>query len=355
VTNNEKMFQKEIIIVCNTMQGEGWTEEEIVEGMDNVKTLETQISEKGINVTTYIVSTSGELEKYLKKHDPSKTIIFNWCEELDGVKNSFHLAPLLYEKTGFVYTGSDPENLQFTLDKVKVKKTLIKEKLSTPAYNVYSSLNEEINHWDIFPALVKPALEHSSYGITRESVVDNPEQLKKQVRKIIETFNGPAYIEDFIDGTEYNIAVWGNENLEVLPLRAIDYKYFEDYHDRVCNYDSKWVTDSDAFKNTQPYFVNDLDLKLKKTLEKLVIKTVRALNCKDYARVDIRMRDGIPYILDVNSNPDITENGGFVQSAIKTGMNYGEVVIRLCDLALDRVESYQYTSVKSDSNYYNSN
>ncbi|HLB51888.1 hypothetical protein A3F07_01955 [candidate division WWE3 bacterium RIFCSPHIGHO2_12_FULL_38_15] len=349
------MTNKEIIIICNTMEGEGWTEEETKDGLDNVNTLEKQISEKGINVTTYFVSTSKELERYLKKHDPANTVVFNWCEELDGMKNSFHLAPQLLEKIGFVYTGNDPENLQFTLDKIKVKNTLIKEKLSTPAYNVYTSLDEKINHWNVFPALVKPALEHSSYGITKESVVDNHEQLEMQVKKVIETFNGPAYVEDFIDGTEFNIAVWGNDNLEILPIRAIDYKEFEDYHDRLCNYDSKWILDSDAYKKTQPYFVRDLDLKLKKNLEKLVIRTYRVLNCKDYARIDIRMRDGNPYILDVNSNPDITENGGFAQSAMDTGVNYGGVIIKLCEIALDRVESYQYTSIKTNPLYYNSN
>ena len=355
MNNNDKMFQKEIVILCNTMQGEGWTQEEVDEGFNNIKTLETQILEKGINATTYFVSTSKELEKVLRKYDPAKTVIFNWCEELDGVNNSFHLAPQLLEKNGFAYTGSDTENLQFTLDKVKVKKTLIKEKLSTPAYNVYTSLTEEINHWNIFPALVKPALEHCSFGITRDSVVDNPEQLKKQVVKIMETYKGPAYVEDFIDGTEYNIAIWGNEDLEILPLRAIDYKDFEDYHDRLCNFDSKWLTNSDAYKKTQPYFVNNLDSKFKRTLESLAIKTYKALNCKDYARVDIRTREGIPYVLDVNSNPDITENGGFVQSAMEMGINYGEVIIKLCEIALERVEAYQYSSIKSSTTYYNSN
>jgi D-alanine-D-alanine ligase len=65
-------------------------------------------------------------------------------------------------------------------------------------------------------------------------------------------------------------------------------------------------------------------------------RAFRELRIRDYGRVDLRVRDGIPYVVDVNSNPDITMEGGFARSARTAGYDYGQMIARILELASAR-------------------
>ncbi|MBI4769540.1 MAG: D-alanine--D-alanine ligase, partial [Chloroflexi bacterium] len=58
---------------------------------------------------------------------------------------------------------------------------------------------------------------------------------------------------------------------------------------------------------------------------------------RDYGRIDLRVRGGRPYVLDVNSNPDITMEGGFARSARAAGYDYGQTLVRILDMAAGRM------------------
>jgi len=323
--------RKLVILYTNPDVLEG---EELKEITDSVKLMKKEIEAHG--VVPVFVPVVDSVEDAIKNFDPKTTLIFNWCEQFKDIPNSFQMIPPPLDKTGFIYTGADAFHLELTQDKAKTKEVLVKNGVSTPVSKVYRRGGAVLNGWSIFPAFVKPAAEHSSYGITTESIVDNAEQLHKQVKIILETYPGGAMVEDFIDGPEYNVAIWGNGKLEALPISAIDYSVFNDYHDRLCNYDAKWVPGSKHYQNINPVCPPDIDLELQSAIEKEAMKAYKALGCRDYGRIDIRVRGRVPYVLDVNTNPDVSIEGGFMRSTKTAGYDYGEAILKICKIALGR-------------------
>ena len=100
----------------------------------------------------------------LAGYDPNDYLIFNWCEELPGIPEAAHWSPKLWRNYGFTYTGADSQALAFSQDKPKVKERLHKDGIPTPRWKIFTDAAS--NGWNTFPAIVKPAFEHCSIGIS---------------------------------------------------------------------------------------------------------------------------------------------------------------------------------------------
>ena len=326
--------KKKILLIYTEM--DDWTEEDKLLSKLSVDELVADLKiagYKNISVKRVI----DPIEKCFAEFDPKETVIFNWTESYGNDGTDYWTIPEHLEKMGFVFTGCDAKCLRETIDKVRVKRIMLEKGVLTPKTKIYESL--EPNGWTTFPALVKPAMEHCSTGITRDAVVDNEEQLHRRVEYILEMY-GPhgVIVEDFIEGNEYNVAVWGNKKPEALPIGMIDYSGFDDYHDRICSFDAKWREGSKEYVGTEVVCPAPLSSLMKKKLENLAISAYKLFGLRDYARIDIRVRDNIPYILDVNSNPDITTSGGLVRSIRRAGYTYGEGVAKILGMALSRMK-----------------
>lgn len=154
---------------------------------------------------------------------------------------------------------------------------------------------------------------------------------------VLVTWHQPALVEDFIDGPEFNVSLWGNGRLSVLPLAMIDFGGFSDYHERIVSYDAKWDPNTEAFRMSPVICPAPIDAELKARIEKTAKDAYRVMRLRDYGRIDIRVRDGIPYVLDVNSNPDITLEGGFSRSARTAGYDYAQTISRILQFASKRM------------------
>ena len=103
----------------------------------------------------------------------------------------------------------------------------------------------------MFPAIVKPMNEHCSMGITQDSVVINQAELTKRISFVLDQYSQPALVEDFIDGREFHVSIWGNETLTVLPVAEMDFSFFGDAKDRLCNFDAKFIPGSEHYEKIE--------------------------------------------------------------------------------------------------------
>jgi len=265
----------------------------------------------------------GDIAGRLEAFDPSGHIIFNWCESVPGVEHSEWLVAQKLEMLGYTFTGAGSEALALAQDKFRVKVLLDQAGISTPDWRMFRA--GESVRWDRFPAIIKPVNEHCSAGITRDSVVLNEADLVRRVPLILEQYRQPAIVEDFIDGREFHVSVWGNEELTVLPVAEMDFSFFGDVQDRLCTYESKFVPGSGHYEKIETRLPAPLSPPEQAALEKVCCDAYRALGCRDYARMDIRLRDSIFYVLDVNPNADISHDASMACAAEEAGLSYGQM------------------------------
>ncbi len=272
-----------------------------------------------------------DLLEILSGYDPGEWVVFNLLEGLGNRPDLEPEAAAILEGLGYRYTGSSPETLALCLDKPGTKGVLESYAIPTPAYQVCHDGSIEVSI--PLPAIVKPVAEDASLGIDDGAVVTTYEQLRKRVGYILDTYREPALVEEFIDGREFNIALWGKGRPECLPLAEIDYSGIAEPLRRICSYAAKWEPEGDEYRLTPVICPARVDARLAERIRSVAIAAYEALGCQGYARVDMRVRDGWPYVLEVNPNPDISPDAGFARAAQAAGCSYLEMVERILHLA----------------------
>lgn len=278
------------------------------------------------------------LTALLSRYPSEEFIIFNQCESIPGVPYSEHAVTRIIESLGFAYTGSPSDVLLLTGDKAETKKILEACGLPTPEWRVYDE--PVAGDWDIFPAIVKTAREHCSLSLSPESVVLNSRELESRIHYILKHYNQPALVEDFIDGREFHVPIWGNGEISMLPVVEMDFSAFHDMHDRLCTYDSKFIPESRHYNVIESLLPSPLSADDLKMLERVCFETYRAIGCRDYARLDVRKRAGQFFVLDVNPNADLDMEASIACSAGYLGVSYHEMMSFLVRLAARRHPLY---------------
>jgi D-alanine-D-alanine ligase len=322
---------KDIVILFDYL--EKFSPEDIVEMNEDLNLLKHHIENHGFKV--HFASVKNSVSEALADFDPDKVVVFNWCEQIGDNKKSFHLVPYELDKLGFYYTGCDGPCIELTTDKIATKEVLVKGKVPTPISKVYKKMGKHLNGWHNFPSIVKPQAEHSSTGITRDSIIHNTEELIERVNYVIKNYGGGALVEEFIDGPEYFVAIYGYDNPQTLPIIQLDYSEIKNHEDRIYSYNAKWEKDAPEY-NLIKAVVPDLDASVSESLQKAALAAYKKTGCSGYARIDMRYKDGISYVLDVNSNPDMTTLSEVIMAANHIGLSYGELVLKLCDMAMQR-------------------
>lgn len=264
-------------------------------------------------------------------------LVFNLCEGFWGNSRlELHVAAL-FDLLGMAYTGAAPLCLGLTQDKVRTKDLLLRHGLPTPKYVLVKMGEHFPKTRDLaYPLIVKPRFEDASLGITGDSIVENERALKKRISYVHDTYRQGALVEEFIEGREFNAAVIGNGPFETLPISEI--RFQPGLARSIVSYDGKWLEDSPEYVATQPVCPAPLKAKEEILVKDVALRAYKILECRDYARVDIRMREGIPYILEVNANPDISPGAGLARAARAGGLPYLRLVERIVAMALKRKE-----------------
>jgi len=280
------------------------------------------------------VKFSPGITDYLK--ESGIDILFNICEGFRNDNLGEAYAAAMFEQSGIPFTGSDFFTLALCMDKARVKELLHCHGLPTPEYQIFRSHHERLSDKLQFPLIVKPLHEDGSIGIYADSVVDSEEELRKAVNKIITVYGQPALVEEYIEGRELNVSIIGNPpNLELLPISEIIFETPPGIP-RIVSYEAKWVRDSIQYQKTPGRCPAELDPELLEIIRSICKKTYVITGCRDYARVDLRLRGETPFIIEVNPNPAKYVDSGFVRSAEAAGLTYRDLCFTIIKKTMER-------------------
>jgi D-alanine-D-alanine ligase len=233
------------------------------------------------------------------------------------------------------FTGSPARTLTLAHAKQLTKRILLGAGLPTPDFFVVERLPVPRRTSD-WPVIVKPAQQDASVGLDQESVVTNQKQLERRVAYVLEEYGPPVLVEEFIGGRELNVALIEDPELRTLPPSEILFQQGPG-HWPILTYAGKWRTDSPEFIQTPPNCPADISPRLARRAAKLAQEAYRLLGCRDYARVDFRVRpSGQPTILEVNPNPDISDEAGFCRCLAAGGITRPEFIVQLTRAAVAR-------------------
>jgi D-alanine-D-alanine ligase len=283
-----------------------------------------------------------ELVTRLIREQPD--ICFNMVEGIGSPSREAQV-PALLEMLGLRYTASDVLTLATTLDKARTKEILAFHQIATPAFWVVrcpSELAVLLSAAPAFPLIVKPLHEGSSKGIFERSVVDCAEGLRRQICEVTGCYGQPAIVEAFLPGREFTVALMGNgPTVVVLPIVEILFDSLPRGSKRIYSYEAKWLWDDPS----RPVEVSRcpalLDPDLQAEIETLCRRAYRALRCRDWARIDVRLDAADrPNILEINPLPgvlpDPDEHSCLPAAARAAGLTYSQLINRVLDEALLR-------------------
>ncbi len=262
-------------------------------------------------------------------------VLVNLCEDFRGEAQLESNVAAALELLGVAFTGNDSRTLALCLNKFKTKAVLKSCGLPTASSCLVVSMDQNV---DLpFPLIVKPNTEDASLGIHPESVVRDKEGLDRQVRKILEFYKEPALVEQFIEGREFNVAVFENGESQALPVSEIDFTNMPEGFPKICSYEAKWFEDHILCQRTPPVCPAKIDEALQKKIQDMAVAAFENVGCRDYARIDLRMNpEGKLTILEVNPNPDISLNAGYARALAASGMAYKHFWDLMIENALKR-------------------
>ena len=226
--------------------------------------------------------------------------VFNIAEGIGG-RGRESQVPALLEMLGIPCTGSDPLAIGITLDKALAKLVVKAHGIPTAPWGPDARL----------PAFVKPSCEGSSMGITAQSLCRTQAELEAAVERVSQY--GPVLVEEFLSGEEYTVGIVDGEviaAMQVLPREKSDAFVYSIEVKR------------DYERLVEYRLVDDGDVK------DVALRTWRALELRDVARVDVRRdRNGVANFVEVNPLPGVhPKNSDLVIMARAAGWTYERLI-----------------------------
>jgi len=283
------------------------------------------------------------LERVLKRNRPD--VIFNLVEFFHDDAGLEGAIAGMYDVYRIAYTGAPPFALSLCQDKGLTKRVLQDHGVPTPRFKVFYEPKLPKRLGLRYPVIVKPVWEDASAGVNRDSVLYEAERLEERVRHIYDEY-GAIIIEEFIEGRELHVSVWGNDPPEALPPVEFDFSALPAEYPPIITYSAKWNPLSEVYHKVHTLCPAPLTKRLLKKVEKVAIRAYQATECRDYARLDIRLKGNEPYVLEVNPNPDLTEGVSFMDSAEQAGYSFDDALAHIVELAAERRPAPEPTTAK---------
>lgn len=316
------MMKKRCLIIYNEPAPDALPDE--LDVLDQVNFIDSALQELGYDVKRRGI-TDAFMSEIANIADEGYEFIFNLVESVGQKAEILYFIPALLNMHHIPHTGCPVEATFVTASKV-LARTFMKANGITVAGGYKVSEAAELAPGRKY--ILKPVWEDGSLGITEESVFT----FRGSVPEILMDKNDQHwFIEDFINGREFNVSVIaGHDGPEMLPPAEMAFIDYPDDLPRIVSYKAKWVENTFQYDHTIRSFPDDLSERLLKNIREAVLGCWRTFNLKGYARVDIRTdADENVWVLEVNANPCISPDSGFISAAVHAGYTHQEIIRRI--------------------------
>ncbi|MCB0283834.1 MAG: ATP-grasp domain-containing protein [Calditrichaeota bacterium] len=313
------------IAIVHTQLAENATRDEL-DVLDQVDMVRKALDDLGMESVTIPISLDLNRAK-LDLINSGANCVFNLVESLSGTGRFIHLLPALLDVMKIPYTGGNTEALFLTTNKVLTKEFLTAANLPTPEFQDAAAIRQSGINLKM-PVIIKPVWEDASVGLDDTAIFHDHVDAKTFFKERNKAY-GDCFAEGFISGREFNMSVIASEDgPQVLPAAEIIFNDFPDDKPQIVGYKAKWESDSFEYKNTVRRFdFPERDHELINRLNTLTLRCWQLFKLNGYARVDFRVDPfGQPWILEINANPCIAPDSGFMAAAGRAGLTYANVV-----------------------------
>jgi D-alanine-D-alanine ligase len=247
-------------------------------------------------------------------------VVFNALHGGDGENGRLQA---LLDMSGIAYTGSGMLASALAMDKNMAKRVFVAEGIPTPAWMMFDNPKSftyaEVEESLGTPLIVKPNAQGSTVGLT---LVDKASLWDKALAAAFK-WDDRVIVEEFIAGRELAAGVLGDQ-----PLPVVEVKPKHGIYDYECKY-----TDG----MTEYLCPATITAAQTRACKEQALEAFRVLGCKGYARADFRMTaDGHLYCLEVNTLPGMTSHSLVPKAAKVAGIEFSDLVARICQLAIKR-------------------
>jgi D-alanine-D-alanine ligase len=315
-------------------QGAGWPDdaEEEFDSPETIQTLSRVLESFGHEVEL-LGDGMAMLRRLVDGSRPE--LVFNFAEGTGSGRSREARVPAVLEMLDIPYTGSDPLTLSTTLDKPCAKQLVRGAGLATPDWLVVDGDVAEVSDRLLampLPVIVKPAFEGSSKGIHSTNLVEEPDRLLEVVEQMSAQYRQPVLVEEFIDGDELTVGIVGHRPRQVLGVMRVVPR---EASDRPFIYSLEVKRNMDLVHYECPAQLSPADMR---AVETAALAVWRTLGCRDVARIDFRLRNHVPYFLEVNPLPGLnplTSDLPIIGRAL--GIDYPELIGRIVQAATERL------------------
>lgn len=277
----------------------------------------------------------GKFKRLKKKID----LVFNMAEGLHGADREAQI-PAMLEMLQIPYTGPKPLGYAVGLNKSVAKEIMSFYRIPTPEWVTINKLSylDKVKI-DFYPVIAKPLGEGSSKGIRARNLVQQPAELKKIVKDLLQEFRQPVLVEEYLPGREFTVAVIGNP-AHVLPIIEMTFSDLPADLPKFDHFEAKWIYED--MGGSAPFECPaKITASLKEQIEKLCLLAFHSLEMKDWARFDVRLdAKGQPHILEVNCPPGIIPdprgNSRFPYAARAAGLSFEKMLEEILKSACKR-------------------
>jgi D-alanine-D-alanine ligase len=299
--------------------------------LDQVRVFEEGLADLGVPHTTVAVEAGRVWERAAEL---AGAVVCNLLEAPPGRPQLHAAATAVLELLGLPFTGSSAGALWLTTDKLATRGVLAAAGLPVAGGGRLDPDRAAVLDRVPPPWILKPAWEDASVGLEGNPVCADRAQAIARARALSDRFPGqPILAEHFLPGREFNVSLLaGAHGPEALPVAEIAFVDFPQDVPALVGYEAKWAAGSFEETHTVRRFPSDEDAGLLERLGRLALACWDACSLAGYARVDLRLDErGAPVILEVNTNPCLAADAGFMAAAARAGMAANAVVGRILE------------------------